>query len=338
MEGILNAYFENPADVILKPLTQGLINSTYEVYHGHHRYILQKINTTIFKKPEVLISNGLLVSNHLKNKNYTKGIIDIQPNKSGNYLTFNNGETWRLTNYIPNSVCYDQVISEDQAYAAAEAISEFHSLLHDLPIERIQPSIEGFLDYKKRVEDYKWALANGNSDRMDAAREVLEYINTNLYLVERYLTIDFPQRIVHADAKISNFLFEEKNPNRVTAVIDWDTFIPGNILCDFGDMVRTYASLKVEDDPSEGPIFSRAYYEVVKKGFLAQLHQILSPKEMEAIDLTAYVVILIQAIRFVTDYLQNDIYYHTNRENHNLDRTINQVNLLRALQNELCIN
>lgn len=338
MEDILNAYFEKSQDVFLKPLTNGLINSTYEVYQGNNRFILQKINTTIFKKPEVLISNSLLVSNHLRNKNYSKGIITIIPNRNGNFLSYINGETWRLTNYIPNSICYDQVISDDQAFAAAEAISEFHALLNDLPIEKIQPSIEGFLDYKKRVEDYQLALKKADPNRLDAAREVLDYINANLYLVDRYLAIQFPYRIVHADAKISNFLFAEINPNQVTAVIDWDTFIPGNILCDFGDMVRTYASLKAEDDASEGAIFSKDYYDAVKKGFLAQLQPILSPEELEAIDLTAYVVILIQAIRFVTDYLQNDIYYHIDRENHNLDRTINQVNLLRALQEELCIN
>jgi len=338
MEDVLSRYFERPDDVILKPITQGLINSTYEVFLGQNSYILQKLNTTIFQKPEVLISNTILVGNHLKRKNYEKGIIEIIPNLSGNYLTFINGETWRLTNYILGSVCYDQVVSVNQAYAAAVAISEFHSNVHDISINTIEPSIAGFLDYQKRVTDYKKALEFGNQTRAEEVKNEINYINDNLHLIERYLAIDFPSRIVHADAKISNFLFSKQDENIVTALIDWDTFLPGNILCDFGDMVRTYASLKPEDDPSEGDIFSLMYYQAVKDGFLSQLKDILSEEEIKAIDLTAYVVILIQAIRFVTDFLNNDIYYHTSREKHNMDRTINQINLLKQMQKELCIN
>ncbi|MBQ0146862.1 MAG: aminoglycoside phosphotransferase family protein [Flavobacteriaceae bacterium] len=338
MDRVLAYYFEKPEDLIVKPITEGLINQTFEIKLGINRYILQQLNTSIFKKPEDIISNMLAIGNHLKMNEYPKSIINILPNLNQNYLTFVNDEVWRLTNYIPNSVCYNQVCSKEQAYQAAKAIGEFHYYLKDLDITRIKPSIIGFLDYKKRVESYTKAITEGNQQRVKIASEAINYINNHLPLVEKYLALEFPQRIVHADAKIGNFLFDQSDSTKVKAVIDWDTIIPGNILCDFGDMVRTYSNLRVEDDPNPEDNFSLSYYEAVKEGFLSELKNILTDKELEAIDLTAYVVILIQAIRFITDFLQDDIYYHTTRENQNLDRTINQINLLKSIQKHICIN
>lgn len=338
MENVLANYFERPDDVIITPINQGYINSTYKLTIGVNNYILQKINTSIFKQPEIIISNMLSVANHLKSKNYSKAIIEVIPNKNRNYLTFLNGETWRMTSFVPNSVCYDKVLSKEQAFAAASAISEFHKELNDLSINRISESIEGFLDYKKRVKDFEKVLSKGNKVRIDLAKDEIDFINKHLHLINQYLSIDFPKRVVHADAKISNFLFDSENETNVAALIDWDTMVPGNILCDFGDMIRTYSNLKVEDDPNPVNNFSLENYQAVKEGFMSELKDILTEEELKAIDLTAFVVVLIQAIRFLTDFINDDIYYHTERENQNLDRTINQINLLKSIQNHICIN
>ena len=338
MEKIISAYFPTVDHVELIPIVQGHINTTYKVSINEENYILQKINTSIFKHPERIISNMLLIGNHLKSKKYKKGIIDVIPNLKGEYLTIEDGETWRLTSYIPNSVCYDKVVSDTQAFVAANAISEFHENLIDIKPDQIQESIDGFLDYQKRINDYQSALDNGSQDRKAKAQSEIKFINDHLYLIEKYLKIDFPQRIVHADAKISNFLFDESDEIKILALIDWDTIVPGNILCDFGDMIRTYSNLKAEDDPDPKNNFSINHYIAVKQGFLSKLKKVISEKEIESIDLTGYVVILVQAIRFLTDYLNQDIYYHTSRENQNLDRTINQINLLKSIQSHICIN
>ena len=338
MDDILSYYFERPDYCGVQPIYNGLINSTYKVNLGVNQFILQEINTSIFKTPEVIISNTLQIGNYLKNNNYPKSVIEVVPNLNGNYMTFLNGSTWRLTRYIPETICLDKVESRNQAFEAAKSISEFHSYLIDFPMFNIKDSIEGFLNYQKRVEDYQIALQNAAPDRLEIAKEQIEIIKDNLNLIEEYLAIKFPTRIVHADAKISNFLFDENNPNQVKAIIDWDTILPGNILCDFGDMVRTYSNLKAEDDPNPMDNFSAENYEALKEGFLFHLKDHLSIEEMNAMDLTALVVILIQAIRFLTDYLNGNIYYQTNYENHNLDRTINQLNLLKAIKEEICIN
>lgn len=338
MEDILGYYFERPDYCGVQPIYNGLINSTYKVNLGVNQFILQEINTSIFKAPEVIVSNTLQIGNYLRNNNYPKNVIEVVPNLNGNYMTFLNGSTWRLTRYIPETICLDKVESNIQAFEAAKAISEFHSYLINFPMFNIKPSIEGFLDYQKRVVDYQIALQNAASNRLEIVKEQIEIVKENLYLIEEYLTINFPSRIVHADAKISNFLFDENNPNQVKAIIDWDTILPGNILCDFGDMVRTYSNLKAEDDPNPNNNFSAENYEALKEGFLFHLREHLTIEEINAMDLTALVVILVQAIRFLTDYLNGNIYYQTDYENHNLDRAINQLNLLKAIKEEICIN
>lgn len=338
IERVLERYFERVSDLDIKPINHGLINFTYAVSDGQNQYILQQLNPKVFQFPERIISNMLTVSNHLKAQNYPKEVLNIIPNLHGNYLTEVDNDVWRLTNFIANSICHDQVKSEQQAFAAAKALSEFHQHLFNLPIQRIAASIDGFLDYQKRIDDYHKALQNGNQERKDLAQNELVYIDAHLHLIERYLTIDFPQRIVHADAKISNFLFDENDENKVKAIIDWDTLIPGNVMCDFGDMIRTYSNLKAEDDPDPTENFSLDYYNAVKNGFLTHLSDVLTDIELKALDLTAFVVILIQAIRFVTDYLNDDVYYHVSHQNQNLDRTINQINLLKSIENSIKIS
>lgn len=331
MQNIINEYFSNVNDFQITPITSGLINQTFHLIVNQQSYILQTINTDVFKNPQIITSNILNVSTHLQQLQYPKATIHIIANKQGEYTTTYNGNIWRLTAYIANSVCFNTVQTSEQAFEAAKALSEFHKYLVNFPINKISPSIPGFLDYKKRVKDFYLSLQSGNPTRIDIAQPQIQQIFSQLNLVSQYLEIEFPKRVVHADAKISNFLFDLSANNQVKAIIDWDTILPGNILCDFGDMIRTYANLKVEDDPNPENIFSTANYLAVKKGFLTFLEEELTHTELQAIDLTAKVVILIQAIRFLTDYLNDDTYYHITYKDQNLNRTKNQLNLLNAI-------
>lgn len=333
MENILKHYFTNSDDIRIKPITSGWINSTFELDNQGKKYILQKINTKVFPKPEVISSNIDLVSTHLKTKKYPRSIIEIVPDLHQNLLVIENGETWRLTSFIPNSICFEKVESAEQAYEAAKTISEFHANLFDINIDEIEPSIDGFLDYAKRIKDFNSALENASEERLQETKNEVNYILDNLNQVKRYLEIDFPKRVVHADAKISNFLFDNDKHSQAIAVIDWDTIMPGNILCDFGDMIRTYANLKAEDDPDGENAFEPTYYQAVKKGFLEHLKNDLSDVEIENMDFVAYIVIYIQAVRFLADYLNNDVYYSISYPKQNLNRTINQINLLKAITN-----
>ncbi|NOJ74362.1 phosphotransferase enzyme family protein [Empedobacter stercoris] len=331
MEEILKHYFENIDQIVVNPISSGWINSTYEINQQGKKYILQKINTKVFPHPEIISNNIQQVSTHLKAKNYPKQLIEIIPDLKGNLLAVENEETWRLTSYISNSVCFDKVESAEQAYEAAKTISQFHSFILDLDIKQIHPSIDGFLDYQKRMQDFNVALQNASEERLQETKYEINYILDNASKVKEYLAIDFPKRVVHADAKLSNFLFNSENHSQAIALIDWDTIMPGNILCDFGDMIRTYANLKQEDDPTAENIFESSYYKAVKRGFLEHLKNDLQAVEVENMDFVAYIVIYIQAVRFLGDYLNNDVYYSITYPKQNLNRTINQINLLKAL-------
>ena len=331
MEEILKHYFENIDQIVVNPISSGWINSTYEINQQGKKYILQKINTKVFPYPEIISNNIQQVSTHLKAKNYPKQLIEIIPDLKGNLLAVENEETWRLTSYISNSVCFDKVESAEQAYEAAKTISQFHSFILDLDIKQIHSSIDGFLDYQKRMQDFNEALQNASEERLQETKYEINYILDNASKVKEYLAIDFPKRVVHADAKLNNFLFNSENHSQTIALIDWDTIMPGNILCDFGDMIRTYANLKQEDDPTAENIFESSYYEAVKRGFLEHLKNDLQTVEVENMDFVAYIVIYIQAVRFLGDYLNNDVYYSITYPKQNLNRTINQINLLKAL-------
>jgi Ser/Thr protein kinase RdoA (MazF antagonist) len=332
MQNVINEYFSDTSEIQITPINTGLINQTYHVIVNQKSYILQSINTDIFKNPQIITRNILNISSYLQQQQYPKAVINCIANKKGEYITEYNNKHWRLTTYIANSVCFDTVQNSDQAFEAAKALSEFHKYLLKFPTSKIESSIPGFLDYNKRVEAFNLALQTGNLDRIKHAETEIQQILDNMPLVSQYLEIQFPERIVHADAKISNFLFDSKQTNHVLAIIDWDTLLPGNILCDFGDMIRTYANLKSEDDPDAQNNFSIANYIAVKKGFLTFLENKLTQTELQAIDLTAKVVVLIQAIRFLTDYFNNDSYYYTSYSEQNLNRTKNQLNLLHAIQ------
>lgn len=338
IEDVLSLYFERADFCIVIPINTGLINSTYLINLGVNQFILQAINTTIFPEPEHIISNMLILSRFLKEKDYPKHTLNVRTNRNGFYLTFSNGKVWRMTDFIPNSKAFNQVNSKKQAYEAAKAISEFHYYLKDFSVERISPGIKDFLAFEKRVLAFNLAIQNGNINRIKKSEASINYLNSQVYLIDEYLAINFPKRIVHADAKIGNFLFDLNDENKVLALIDWDTITVGNVLCDFGDMVRTYANVKKEDDPSPADLFSAENYEAIKEGFFYHLKNILSDVELQAVDLTAQVVVLIQAIRFLTDYLNDDIYYSISYESHNLDRTTNQINFIKELNNYLCTN
>jgi len=331
MKALINQYFSNITNVQIIPITSGLINQTFRLVVNQQDYILQSINTQVFKNPEIITTNILEISSYLQAQNYPKAVVNLIANANGTYLTLFENKIWRLSAFVAHSVCYEKVQATQQAFEAAKALSEFHSYLLNFPIHKIQPSIPGFLDYEKRIDAFNLALQNGNTARVAYAQPQIQQVLDSMHLVRQYLTINFPLRVVHADAKISNFLFDATRSDQVLAVIDWDTILPGNILCDFGDMIRTYANLRAEDDPNPENVFSIENYKAVKKGFLTFLENKLTPSELQALDLTAKVVILIQAIRFLTDYLTDDAYYYTRYEHQNLDRTKNQLNLLEAV-------
>lgn len=325
--------FENPAsDFEVKTLVSGHINRTYLIRNHGRKFILQKINTKVFKQPEILVQNILNISNHLKSKNYPHQFLKPILFSDGKFIY---DSEWRIFEFIENSQSFEKAKSDNQVFEAAKFLSEFYSYLNDLDPTEIGDSIPGFLDFNLRYVQFETALENAEQSRIENSKAEIEFIISNQKFLNEWnkISTEIPTRIIHADPKISNFLFDKNSEEKIIALIDWDTFMCGPILYDFGDMARSYTNLKNEDDPSEGEIFSQKNYEALKNGFLFYLKDQLTKTEIENLDTSASTVIYIQAVRFLNDYLNGDIYYHIDFREQNLNRTKNQINLLKGLIN-----
>lgn len=340
-KSIFNSFINREeSEVSFQPITDGHINTTLQATikdnNGRHEdYILQKINHHVFRKPAILMQSIATVNNCLAEKEYDKEILEFLPNVEGKFLTIDeNGDFWRLSKFIPDTYTVTKVKNEVQAFEAAKTLSLFYAKLLDMDPSTIESSIPGFTDFAKRIVDYQKALPNASEERLAKAASEIAFVNEHLSLPEKFITSQndgtFPLRIVHADPKISNVLFDSTT-DKGRCVIDLDTLMPATILYDFGDMVRSYTNLREEDDPTAEQVFSPAYYKAVKSGFLTYLEDKLTEAEIENLDYAGQVVVFIQAVRFLTDYLDNDQYYHTDYAEHNLDRTKNQLNLLKEL-------
>lgn len=322
------------AELSFKQLTSGHINQTYLVNNNGEQLILQKLNPEVFPNLKAMSENILNLGNHLRQKHYQQEILEQVAFANGDYLYENR---WRIFKYIEATQAFLSVQSSTQAYEAAKFLGSFHTHLADFPLDKIEDSIKGFVDFELRLKQYQEAIQNADPARFKKAKDAIEYLNENHHILQEWLILlpQIPTRIIHADPKISNFLFDKTDTNKILALIDWDTLMRGSVLYDFGDMVRSYTNLKEEDDPESGNNFSLENYRALDNGFLFHLKDKLTSLELKNLDLGAKIVIYIQAMRFLTDYLNGDVYYATRRPEQNLDRTKNQINLLKDLQGEI---
>jgi len=324
----------------LSPITDGLINTTYllEDRDRREKFILQKINDNVFKRPQVVVKNHLLINELLQSNNYQFQIIGIIPSLDGKLLVKDsNGQPWRMLSYVENSITFLTAPSLQTAFEAAKTFSYFLATVNTEKLPDIEDPLPDFLNFENRITDYRHSLKNAAPHLKENAKTEIEMTNQFLSLPEQWTEMErskqVPKRIIHADVKISNILFDQHhNP---LAVIDLDTMMISTILYDFGTMVQSYTNKTKEDDGSARNNFNPEMYEAVKEGFLFHLKDKLTPKESENLDYAAQVAIYIQEVRFLTDYLNGSTYYSITHPEHNLDRTRNQLELLKGLREYL---
>ncbi len=338
---ILSTFFDLHAASLpaCEPLEAGLINMTYMVTipQGSKEpgvYILQKINPAVFKNPEVIMASMDVVAAHLARQDYPDEILRPLRNRQGALLSYDQmGSAWRLLPFIIDSVCVQQAASPQQAYESARTFSRFYAYLWTVDLAAIQPAIPNFLDFAGRMVAFQQALPAAEEGRKQTAEREIAFVTAHLDLAAKFIVLQteqLPLRLIHGDPKISNLLFDRTGIHG-RCVIDLDTLMPGTVLYDYGDMIRSYTNNRAEDDPAEQDVFNAEVYDAVTAGFLYYLQDKLTAVEKENLHYSAQVVIFIQAIRFLTDYLNGDIYYKTTYPLQNLYRTRNQINLLRAL-------
>lgn len=324
----------------LTPITDGLINTTYLLENKDQgkKFILQKINNHVFKRPEIIINNHLMINELLRSNNYQFQMIEPIPSLTGKLLVKDtNDDPWRMLSFVENSVSFLTVPSLQTAFEAAKTFSYFLTTVNTEKLPAIEDTLPDFLNFEKRVADYKNALKDAAPQLKENAKAEIEITNQLLSLPDQWIEMEknnqIPKRIIHADVKISNILFDQNH--KPLAVIDLDTMMISTVLYDFGTMIQSYTNTTHEDDGNARNNFNPEMYKVVKEGFLFYLKEKLTPEESDNLDYAAQVAIYIQELRFLTDYLNGSTYYSTKYPEHNLDRTKNQLELLKGLREYL---
>lgn len=334
MENIWQA-FQIPAEEYrIQPIGNGLINSTWKICGQHNSFILQRINTDIFKNPEAIAHNIRLIGEHLKENDPAYLFTWPVPLYNGGDLLYTDEGVFRMFPFIEGSHTIDTVQTAEEAYEAAFRFGLFTRQLCHIDVRQLQISLPDFHNLELRYRQFEEALRQGNPERIAASAEWIRQVQSYRHIRDRYLRIktdaDFILRPAHHDTKISNVLFDKNNKG--LCVIDLDTVMPGYFISDLGDMMRTYLSPVSEEEADYSKIrIRRDIYDAVLSGYLQTMGVELTQKEKDAIPYAGQFMVYMQAIRFLTDHLNNDRYYGAKYDGHNLVRAGNQMTLLELL-------
>lgn len=331
--------------VRIEPLGRGLINDTYQVFvegSGAPQYVLQRINTVVFPDVEQLQRNIITVSSHIRHKliaqreaEINRKYIQLVETKEGKTFFSEGTDSWRLMVYIADSVNYQEV-TPHLAYTAGLHFGQFEQMLSDIttPIPEIIPN---FHNVSYRLEQLKEAIRNDSHHRLQDVQYYIDAIaerEKEMCVFERlYQEQLVPKRLCHCDTKVNNMLFDKQG--KFLCVIDLDTVMPSFIISDYGDFLRTATNTAAEDEPNLNKIsFNKDIFEAFTKGFIEGTEDFITAIEKEYLHKGVKIFPYMQAVRFLTDYLNGDVYYKTKYSEHNLVRTRAQWRLLECVEKE----
>lgn len=318
----------------------GHIHQTFHLRSKTDSILLQRINSNVFPKVDELQNNLRIIEEHFKH--YSSNLVDLgisflQLRESVSKTLFKeNAHYWRAFNWIDNSESFDSAPNSEYAFAAAQGFGRFVKILAYLPLSSIHTTIPDFHNGKRRWSEFEMALIKANPKRKLEATELVEFAQKrNELLISITQKIEkgiIPARLTHNDTKLNNILFYSDTP-KAKCVIDLDTVMPGSILFDFGDMVRTITTIANEDCENIDEInIDEQYFEAICRGYAAEVKTLITEAEKEELLNGAKYMCLIIGLRFLTDFLNGDIYYPTQYENHNLIRARNQFRLVELLE------
>jgi len=331
-EEILVRFLPNePISEILE-FGSGHINNTFKITSHNGRYLLQQVNQNVFHNPQELSANHKIVFEHLSRKNSN---LVVRPLRSvENKYVIKEGETfWRLYPFLDDYFSYEQMDSPTMAERCAEAFAYFGASLSDLDAAELYEPIPDFHNTSARYQRFLNALKQGGKNRNNKCETVTEALLNYEDIITRFNGLNnlIPKRIVHNDTKINNLMFSNDDPQDYR-IIDLDTMTSDYVLFDFGDMIRTGISPAEEDAENLNLVYLREeFFKGFAQGFLRGYQNILSSEEIDLLVFGAQLITFEQAIRFLTDYLEGDIYYKTQYPDHNLVRTKTQLKLLDEL-------
>ncbi|MCD4736172.1 MAG: aminoglycoside phosphotransferase family protein [Bacteroidales bacterium] len=336
---ICNRFGLNKEILKIKPYGSGHINKSWLITNirDQQKFLLQRINHHVFPDAAALMNNIRIVTNHIENKKTTVQVPRFLEEEDGNlFLSSEDGSFWRLMEYISPGYYFDVVENKQIVFEGGKAFGEFIAALSDLDTDKLRITLQDFHNITKRIEQYKYSLSENKSGRAELVKEEI------LFVADRFEEMSgfynelesgkYKLRVTHNDTKINNVLFNESN--QAIAVIDLDTVMPGYVHFDFGDAIRTFANTAPEDETCLNKVkFNFDYFRSFSEGFLEKSGNYLTEVEIRALPFSAKYMTFLIGLRFLTDYLNGDIYYKTIYDNHNLLRAKVQFKLLDEIEN-----
>lgn len=326
-----------------KPYGGGHINDTFLLKTESGRnYILQQINTSIFRNAEALMNNVILVTDFLKKKIVAAGgdpereTLSVVMTEDGKTLYRDGEDCWRVYTFVEGAVTLPTCENEAQFEASAGAFGHFQKMLADFPADTLYESIPNFHNTKSRFLDFEAAVERDACGRAASVEAEIAFVRSRkefaATLVDMQERGELPLRVTHNDTKLDNVLFD-KESGRSLAVVDLDTVMPGLSVNDFGDSIRFGATYAAEDEPDLSKVnFELGLFECYTRGFLGECGALMTDNEKKMLPVGAMMMTFECGMRFLTDHLNGDTYFKIHREGHNLDRCRTQFKLVSDME------
>ncbi len=344
---ILSNFAINGEFISCEPYGSGLINRTYVAVYNEGgkrvRYIVQRINTNLFKNVDGLMNNIKLVTEFNRAEIVKRGgdpnreSLTLVPTKNGGtYFRTEEGDCYRVYVFIENAKGYDVVEKPEHFYESAVAFGKFAMLLDRFDSSKLFEVLPDFHNTVKRFDNFKKSL---EADKFNRAKDVKKEIEFALNrekithtIVDLLASGKMPSRVTHNDTKLNNVLIDTRT-DKAVSVIDLDTMMPGSICYDFGDSIRFGCNPCLEDTPeTEKVIFNMPLFETYTKGYLSVFGDTITDIERKNLPMGAILMTYECGIRFLTDYLDGDVYFRKTREGQNIDRTRSQFKLVSDME------
>ncbi len=336
LQALFSRFGLHPPDWHCDAFGTGLINATWVLRDrdGTIKYILQKINHQVFKRPEDIAHNLRVVGDHLALRHPDYLFVHPLSTRDGApFVRSEEGDYYRLFPFIGGSMTLDVVHQPGQAFEAARSFARFSYLLSDLDPTQLRDTLPHFHDLSRRYRAFEAVLGEAADLLKKEAAAEIAFLQSHAYYVSELEALkqsgEFPLRVMHHDTKISNILFDRHD--KALCVIDLDTVMPGYFLSDVGDMMRTYLPpVSEEESDFEAVRVRPEYFRAIVAGYLSGMEGGLTSLERRQFLFAGRFMIYMQALRFLTDFLEGDVYYGARYPGHNLVRARNQVALLKS--------
>ncbi len=335
-ENILHSYGLERSSFRIERIGTGHIHQTFKLI-GARSFILQRVNAQVFKNPEIIASNLRLAGEYLlKHFPQYPFLRPVHSLKNDEMVYDPDGNPWRLFPYVDNTFTVDKVATAKEAFSAAQEFARLTRYLDAIDVHQFKETIHRFHDLDVRYEQFEDAMREAPQDRSETAEDCIRSCQGANGLVDEYNQLircgALRLRITHNDTKINNVLFDTVS-RKAVCVIDLDTLMPGYFIYDLGDMIRTFVCPVSEEEKDLSKIvFRKDVYDALLKGYLSQMKEVMSAEELDAVPFAGKMMTYIMALRFLTDYLRGDTYYHTTYHGQNLVRARNQVRFLEKLE------